>query len=167
MTKLDKVDYQIVSLLQEDGRMPTVEIARRIGVSEGTVRRRLANLIKDEVMRVTAVVDHSKVGFPLQVRFGLSVELDRFSEITTALAALKEIRFVHFISGIHDIWAEAWFKAMEDVAAFVTEKLATIPGIQKIETFYVQKIIKRAHFHDHDVLSLLIEEHQLAEQKKN
>jgi Lrp/AsnC family transcriptional regulator for asnA, asnC and gidA len=157
MTKLTDVDYQIISLLQEDGRMPTVEIARRIGVSEGTVRRRLTNLVNDEVMRVTAVVNPFKLGFPFKVRFALIIEIDKFTKVAQALAALKEVRFAHFLSGSHDILAEGWFKTMDEVVNFVVNDLSTIDGVQKIETFYVQKEIKRSHFHDQDLLNLLAE----------
>ena len=155
MAELTNMDYQIISCLQEDGRMPTVEIARRIGVSEGTVRRRLANLIQHEVLRVTAVVNPLKVGFHFSVYFGLSIEMDRFKEITQTLASLREIRFVHFLSGAYDIWISAWFVTMDDVVAFVTDKLASIPGVRRIETFYVQKEIKRSHLHDQEPLILL------------
>ena len=39
--KLDQVDCQIISLLQVDGRLPNTEIAKRVGISEATVRARL------------------------------------------------------------------------------------------------------------------------------
>jgi Lrp/AsnC family transcriptional regulator for asnA, asnC and gidA len=166
MTKLSDVDYQIISLLQEDGRMPTVEIARRTGVSEGTVRRRLAKLIQDEVLRITAVVSSSKVGFPFKVRFALMIEIDKYNEIAQALYQMEQIRFAHLVSGSHDILAEAWFRTMDELVDFIINDLANIPGIHQFETFYVQKEIKRAHFHDHDVLSLLSDEGRLVEQEE-
>jgi DNA-binding Lrp family transcriptional regulator len=39
--KLDRVDRQMVSLLQKDGRMPIVTIAKELGISETTARSRL------------------------------------------------------------------------------------------------------------------------------
>jgi len=165
MTKLDGVDYSIIAFLQEDGRMSTAEIARHIGVSEGTVRRRLANLIQDGVMWVTAVVNPVKLGFPFKVRFELAIEMDKFEEIAQALLDLKEIRFAHFHSGAYDILAEGWFKTMDELVNFVINALSIIDGVQKIETFYVQKEIKRAHFHDHDIFSLLDHESPLIDQE--
>jgi DNA-binding Lrp family transcriptional regulator len=39
--KLDRVDRRMVSLLQKDGRMPIVSIAKELGISETTARGRL------------------------------------------------------------------------------------------------------------------------------
>jgi len=153
--ELTPVDYQIISLLQEDGRMPTVQIARCTGVSEGTVRRRLANLIQNEVLRITAVANSTKLGFPFKVRFAFMIEIDKFKEIAQALYEMEEIRFAHLVSGNHDILAEAWFKTMDDLVDFIINDLAALPGIHQLQTYYVQREIKQAHFHDHDVLSLL------------
>jgi Lrp/AsnC family transcriptional regulator for asnA, asnC and gidA len=153
--ELTSVDFKIIALLQEDGRMPTAEVARRIGVSEATARRRLANLIQGEVIRVTAVANPVKLGFPFRVRFAFMIEIDKYKDIATALYRMEEIRFAHLVSGSHDILAEGWFRTMDDLVDFIINDLATIPGIHQLQTFYVQREIKRAHFHDHDVMSLL------------
>ncbi len=153
--ELTPVDIKIIALLQEDGRMPTAEVARRIGVSEATVRRRLANLIQGEVIRVTAVANPDKLGFPFRVRFAFLIDIAKYKEIATALYQMEEIRFAHLVSGSHDILAEGWFRTMDDLVDFIINDLATIPGIHQLQTFYVQREIKRAHFHDHDVMSLL------------
>ncbi|MCI0867571.1 MAG: AsnC family protein, partial [Chloroflexi bacterium] len=42
---MDELDQRIMSLLQIDGRIPNAEIARKLGVSEGTVRRRVGRLL--------------------------------------------------------------------------------------------------------------------------
>ena len=44
-TSNEDVDYHIIRLLQKNGRMPNTEIAKKLGVSETTVRILLQNLI--------------------------------------------------------------------------------------------------------------------------
>ena len=44
---MDKLDIKIIEILQKDGRTPNALIAREVGVTEGTVRRRLKELVKD------------------------------------------------------------------------------------------------------------------------
>ena len=46
---MDELDRRIISLLQLDGRASNAKIAREVGVSEGTVRRRLRRLIQEDV----------------------------------------------------------------------------------------------------------------------
>ena len=95
------------------------------------------------------------------------IEIGKFKEIAQALYQMEEIRFAHLVSGSHDILAEAWFRTMDDLVNFIINYLATIPGIHQLQTFYVQREIKRAHFHDHDVLSLLNVETQELEEKES
>ena len=53
--KLDRVDRRMVSLLQKDGRMPIVSIAKELGISETTARGRLKRLIAEDIIKVIAV----------------------------------------------------------------------------------------------------------------
>ena len=48
---MDELDRKIVGILQQDGRASNAKIARQLGVSEGTIRRRLKRLIEDEPSR--------------------------------------------------------------------------------------------------------------------
>ena len=47
---VDNVDMKIIGILSENARMSNVDIANTIGVSEGTVRRRIAEMVKNEVI---------------------------------------------------------------------------------------------------------------------
>jgi DNA-binding Lrp family transcriptional regulator len=51
---LDDVDRALVAALGRDGRAPNVELARTLGVSENTARSRIARLVRDHGLRVTA-----------------------------------------------------------------------------------------------------------------
>ncbi len=62
MQGLDEIDNQLINLLQRDGRASNIDLARQMGVSEGTIRRRFRNLVKEEIIRVVAIPDASKLG---------------------------------------------------------------------------------------------------------
>jgi len=53
--KVDEVDNKIIAALRQDGRKSNVELGREIGVSEGTIRKRVARLIQEGIMQVIAV----------------------------------------------------------------------------------------------------------------
>ena len=46
MAPLDELDTKLIELLQRDGRASNIELARKTGVSEGTIRRRFRNLVQ-------------------------------------------------------------------------------------------------------------------------
>ena len=59
---MDELDRQIITILEKDGRAANATIAREVGVSEGTVRRRLKRLIGDEIIKVMAFPDPNGEG---------------------------------------------------------------------------------------------------------
>ena len=63
MDKLDRIDWEIITLLNEDGRMPSAEIARRLGdVSARTVTNRIEALTRKGIINIRAVVNPKMVG---------------------------------------------------------------------------------------------------------
>jgi Lrp/AsnC family transcriptional regulator for asnA, asnC and gidA len=59
---MDRIDKKIIDILQYDGRASNAAIARDVGVSEGTVRRRLKKLIDDDYIKVVAITEPTKMG---------------------------------------------------------------------------------------------------------
>ena len=50
--KLDQTDKKIIQLLGADARMSNNQMAKVIGVTEGTVRNRIQKLIKNKVIKI-------------------------------------------------------------------------------------------------------------------
>ena len=48
---MDRIDEMIVNILREDSRLPFVEIASKVNLSEAAVRRRVSNLLKAGVIK--------------------------------------------------------------------------------------------------------------------
>ena len=70
---MDELDRKIIALLQMDGRASNAKIAREVGVSEGTVRRRLRRLIQEDVVNVVAVPNLEKLGYATTALIGLQI----------------------------------------------------------------------------------------------
>ncbi len=56
---VDEIDSQILSILRENARTKNVEIARRVNLTEGGVRARIAKMIKDGVIEKFTVITRS------------------------------------------------------------------------------------------------------------
>ena len=139
------VDLDIIRLLQEDGRRPTTEIARTLGLAEATVRRRLDRLIRDEVIQIVAVADGEKLGLPVHVLIGLQVELSRAEEIGAALAQLDEVRWLGATTGPQEFMLEAYFHSAAHFHQFLVQKLAKIPGVLRSQTSTVLSLQKNIY----------------------
>lgn len=132
---MDVLDTKIIGILQKDGRASNAGIAREVGVSEGTVRRRLKRLVQDEYVRVVAVPDPSKMGYNSEALIGVQVDLDKVDQVSEGLTALDEISWVTVTTGSYDIFAWATLQSAEALGIFLRTKVGTIPGVRRTETF--------------------------------
>jgi Lrp/AsnC family transcriptional regulator for asnA, asnC and gidA len=139
---LDPIDLQIVRILQRDGRTSNVEIARQVGISEATVRKRLERLLSADVISVTAIPDADKVDLSTITFITLDVDLAQLDRICDQLTRLPEVRALYYTSGESDLIAEAWFSSGDELLYFLTHRLASIPGIQRTATSHVLRTIK-------------------------
>jgi Lrp/AsnC family transcriptional regulator for asnA, asnC and gidA len=132
---MDELDMKIVEILQEDGRASNAGIARSVGVSEGTVRRRLKRLVQEDFIQVVALLDPSKMGFESQALVGVQVDPDKIDRVADAIAELAEISWVAVTTGSYDVFAWATLPSAEALGIFLRTKVGTIPGVRRTETF--------------------------------
>jgi Lrp/AsnC family transcriptional regulator for asnA, asnC and gidA len=146
--ELDDLDRRLIALLMEDASQTNVALARELGVSDGTVRNRIQNLLQQEVMQLVAIIDPWKVGHRIQIFSGLEVDLHRAHEIAATLAEFEEVTYVSFTTGEFDILMVAALRSQEELFNFLTVKLGRIEGIRRIRTNQVLKAVKRTFRYD-------------------
>jgi len=139
---LDPLDRQMISILQQDGRASNVEIARQLGVSEATVRKRLDRLLAERVVRITALPDAAKIGLSTVTFINLDVDLARLDQIADGLSQLPEVRAIYYTSGESDLILEAWFPSGDELLHFLTRQVASIPGVRSATTSHVLRTLK-------------------------
>ena len=80
---LDNIDREIIRALQRNGRTSNTEIGRALGLTEATIRKRIARLIEGDLVNIVAVPTPRAVGVTMSAIIGISVnlgDLDRVSE---------------------------------------------------------------------------------------
>jgi Lrp/AsnC family transcriptional regulator for asnA, asnC and gidA len=142
---MDEFDARIIALLQEDGRASNAKIARAVGVSEGTVRRRLKRLIQEEYIRVVALLDPVRMGYAAEALIGVQVDPDKVDQVSEDLAELSEVNLVAITTGSFDIFAWATLASSEALGIFLRTKVGTIPGVRRTETFVNLSVRKRGY----------------------
>jgi Lrp/AsnC family transcriptional regulator for asnA, asnC and gidA len=145
MLNIDSLDAEIVAMLRADGRRPTVEIARRLGVAEGTVRKRIDRLVGERVIQIGAWADPLKVGYHFYTNIELEVDVARVEAIADRVAKLPEIFFMGISTGRFGIFAVGCFRSTDHFHEFMTQRLARVPGVQRAVTSNITRIVKREH----------------------
>jgi Lrp/AsnC family transcriptional regulator for asnA, asnC and gidA len=143
--RYDDLDRQIIALLQQDGRRPNTEIAGLLGVTETTVRKRIARLVSQNLIKVVAVPSPEVMGMTMSAIVGITVDMDAHQSVAAALEALPQTRYVGYSTGPYDLIIEIFFRSHEELLQLLSAKLARIPGIVKTDTSVILKVTKFAY----------------------
>lgn len=146
--KLDDFDKKLLAYLMEDASQTNSAIARKLNVSDGTVRNRIQRLIDQGVLEIVAIVDPWKIGHRHQLISGIEVELGKIAEVANALAEFSEVTYISYTTGPYDLIMVSAFTGEEELFRFLTEKLAKIEGIRHISSSHVLKAIKQTFRYD-------------------
>lgn len=143
--KLDRIDCEMIQLLQRDGRIPNTEIAKNIGISEATVRSRLNRLTSEGFIQIVAVSNPLKIGFEIAGMIRIHADLAKIDNITRELEALSEVWFVVHATGGSDIHTEFIVRDMDELNELIFKKINMIDGVIRTETSLILNYIKRRY----------------------
>ena len=143
MYKPDRTDWEIITLLNQDGRMPSTEIARRLGdVSARTVTNRINQLTKHGIIKVRAVVNPSSVGYSVMADVFIDVEPGRVREVAYKVAQFPEVTYAACAAGESDVSISLRVRTIEDMFDFVSETIGKIPGVRRTQSYILPLKIK-------------------------
>ncbi len=141
---LDKLDVDILSCLQEDGRMSFTVIADKLNVSIGTVRTRFNKMIEDGTVNIIGRVDPDKVGFRCYAHIAVFVRPATFKEkVAKQIAKLPEVSFLAMTSGDYDLEVDVMCRDNNHLVKFVNE-ISKIEGVNQTKTTIYFKVYKYA-----------------------
>lgn len=143
MYEPDDFDWKIISLLNENGRMPSAEIARKLGnVSARTVTNRINGLTEHGIINIRAVVNPEMVGYGVMADVFIEVEPGRVREVAELAAEFPQSSYVACATGECDVSISLRVRSIEELFEFVTEKLGNIPGVRRTQSFLLPVKIK-------------------------
>jgi len=139
---LDEVDRRIVAVLQEDGRTSNREIARKLNVSEATVRNRISRLLDEDLINIVAVPTPRAVGMTLSAIIGISISLPKIEQVMGDLMTRNEVRYIGISTGRYDVIIESFFRDQDHLFEFITRDLGHLDGVTQVETSIILKVPK-------------------------
>ena len=143
---LDRVDQQLVALLEKDGRTPNATLAREVGVAESTCLVRVRSLRERGVIRgIHADIDPALVGRPVQamiaVRFG-GHRRSHFEEFRQQVPQLPGVLSAYHVSGATDYFVHVACESADALRDFVLDHLTNRPGVLHAETALIFDMLK-------------------------
>lgn len=143
---IDEMDRRILSLLQQDARLPNAEIARRVGMAPSATLERLRKLEERGVIQGYEVrLDARKLGFGLTA-FIFVKATDRQGEIDTGdrLKQNPNVLEVHHIAGEDCFLLKVRAIDTDDLGRMLRTEFSSIPGVTSTRTTIVLGTLKES-----------------------
>jgi DNA-binding Lrp family transcriptional regulator len=129
--KITPADLQLLSVLRENARASTAEIARRLGLSRTTVQSRIDRLERQGVIAGYTVRVHDELErSQVRAHIMLSVLPKQAAAVIRALQAMPEIRELHSLSGAFDLVAIGAVPTIDGMDALI-DRIGAIEGVER------------------------------------
>jgi DNA-binding Lrp family transcriptional regulator len=142
---MDAIDWKILATLQAEGRLTVTELAQRVSLSAAPCHRRLRELERTGVIRgYRAIIDPAAIGLGFEVLVQVTMDREDAATITEfehRLPEIPQVRHAERLFGDPDYLLRVATAGLEAYQALRDEKLATLPGVQKLTSTIVMKRI--------------------------
>ncbi|MEM1952088.1 MAG: Lrp/AsnC family transcriptional regulator [Candidatus Caldarchaeum sp.] len=145
---VDELDLKILHELYRDGRAAFADIARKLGVSENTVRFRYKRMLEEGVIRrITVLVDHTKLGLNNSAALMLKIEPTEIQHVLEELKAMREVYNIYQLSGDYDAIAVVVGRDLDHIREIV-ENVKKIKGVSAVNTLITLRVVKTENRYD-------------------
>ena len=142
-------DKKILTVLQKNGRMPIVELAKETNMSESTCMRRTKSLEEIGVIKgYAALLDSEKAGFDVTAFVQVSINQNTeaaFDSFKNAVRASPFIMECYSLSGPYDHLMKVVARSNKELSHFILKTLKTFPEIRDAQTLFVLHQVKHTN----------------------
>lgn len=143
---IDRIDRKILTVLQIDGKISNVELAKQVGLSPSPCLERVKRLEQQGyITGYTATVDPTKLGAAMLVFVEITLSktsVDIFAEFSAAVQGLDDIQECHLVSGNFDFLLKARVADMSSYRKLLGDTLLRLPGVSESRTYVVMEEVK-------------------------
>lgn len=145
---LDRIDLQILDLLQDDGRISNIALAKKVNLTPTPCLERVRRLEREGYIRgYTALLNPDLVDAGLLVFVEISLlrnSPDAFRDFSRQAAKLTGILECHLVSGNYDYLIKARVRDMHEYRTLLSEKILALPGVSDSRSYVVIEEVKES-----------------------
>ena len=148
----------ILELLLKNARLDARVMADRLACKPEEIENAIREMEDDRtILGYLVIADEEKLhhNSPAPVRAIIEVEVQPerdggFDRVASRISKFPEVHSVYLVSGRYDLRLEITGKSLQDVAAFVASKLASLDGVKSTATHFLLKKYKEAGIRFHE-----------------
>ena len=135
IANLDALDEQILKLIDDNARIPFLEVARACHVSGAAIHQRIQKLTRLGVLKGSQyVLDPERIGYETCAYIGIYLkDPESFDAVTQALEAIPEVVECHFTTGKYDMFIKLYARNNHHLLSIIHDKLQPL-GLARTET---------------------------------
>jgi len=144
MGQMDEITKRILTILEQNARTSYTQIAKRLGISETSVRNRVKTLMKEGVLKgFTVRTCPEKLGKAITAMVGVDIGGETTPEITDKLAGIKEVSDLYVITGEFDLLLRV---ICENISRLdeILEEIRSHDFVEGTRTFVVLRKVKES-----------------------
>lgn len=145
---LDRIDLNILRVLQRNGRISYTDLADQVGLSTTPCMERVKRLEKQGVIEgYYARLSPSHLGYSMLVFVEIALSYqspDAFERFNEAVADLPYVLECHLVSGDADYLLKARIADMSEYRELLGEMLLTLPGVKNSKSYIVMEEVKES-----------------------
>jgi len=147
--KLDRIDKQILGLMQSNARISNLELADSVGLSPTPCSRRVKRLEESGIIeKHVTLLKPAVLGLNLTAMIGISMDRhtpDRFDHFEQAIAAMPEVLECLIVTGQSaDFLLKVVVRDMEHYEKFLLGQLTKLEGVTGVHSsFVLREIVKK------------------------
>ena len=147
--QLDRYDWQILRVLQQDGRISNQDLAERIGLSPSPCLRRVRALEESGLITgYRALLDARKLGLSLMALIHISMDRhtpERFTSFDAAMAEIPELLECLLITGQDaDYQLKVVVRDMDAYQELLLDRITRIAGVTGVHSsFVLRRVVDR------------------------
>lgn len=146
--ELDKFDYAILQVLQQDARASLQEISAQVGLSSTPCWNRIKRLETEGViLGYTVRIDPARIGLTDTVIVQVTLEShndEMLYKFGQALDEIPEVLEAFLVSGTYDYYIRLVVRDIRDYERLLRERLYKIPGIRHSISSFVLRVLKQS-----------------------
>ncbi|WP_108805400.1 Lrp/AsnC family transcriptional regulator [Aquimarina sp. Aq107] len=147
---MDKTDRSILNLLQKDGKITIKEIAERLNLTTTPIFERVKKLEREGYIKsYKAILDRKKAGLQLMVFCNVTLNLhqtDYLKKFEKDIQQFPEVVECYHVAGMFDYLIKIYAEDMESYQHFLSNKLASLENISKVQSSFVMTEVKDFSF---------------------
>jgi len=139
---MDGKDKIILELLSKNARLPYSKIAKKLGISETAVRKRIRKLEEKGIIEgYTLRINPVKIGYRSIAHVGIDTDPNAFLGVACKLKEMDAVRCVAITSGGHMIMTDIWARNSEELNKILAE-IEKIEGVKKVNPSIILEMLK-------------------------